>query len=72
MVTATLKEAFLIPRGDGTVISGAIYGDTKGRWQDGERVITSFVKDQYENADGSLSVRTLHNTYRVELAKGEK
>lgn len=23
MVTATLKEAFLIPRGDGTVISGA-------------------------------------------------
>lgn len=45
-------------------LRGAIYGDTRGRFNDGEYVITSRIT----NHEGNI-YKTLNSTYEVEFAK---
>lgn len=65
MVDATLKDARIVEVGDHKLIFGAIFGDTKGRFADGERVRTSFI---VEGPDENNIVRTRNTTYQLELA----
>jgi hypothetical protein len=60
MITAKLKDAFLC----GNIIRGAIYGDTRNRFEDGEYVITSRIVSH----EGNI-YKTLYSTYEVEFAK---
>jgi hypothetical protein len=55
-----LKDASLVPGGG---IRGAIYGDTRGRFKDGQYVITSSVVSHKGNV-----YKTLYSTYEVEFA----
>lgn len=48
----------------GEGLRGAIYGDTRGRFNDGDYVITSRVV----KVEGNVH-HTLHSTYEVEFAK---
>jgi hypothetical protein len=48
----------------GHSLRGAIYGDTRNRFEDGEYVITSRVVSH----EGNI-YRTLYSTYEVEFAK---
>lgn len=59
-ITATLKDASLL----GDAIRGAIYGDMRNRFNDGEYVITSRVLSHTGNI-----YKTLYSTYEVEFAK---
>ena len=49
----------------GECLRGAIYGDTRGRFNDGEYVITSRI---VEALPGNV-YRTQNSTYKVEFAK---
>ena len=57
-VTAKLKNAYRI----GNVYSGNIYGDTRGRFPDGELVRTSAV----QSVDGNI-VTTANSVYEVDI-----
>lgn len=63
-ITGTLKNARLIIEGDPRCpcLVGDVYGDSKGRFQDGERVTTSRL---VRHDDGSI-FKTLYSVYRVE------
>lgn len=65
-ITGTLKNARFIHDGpDRKTLNGDLYGDKRGRFQDGERVITSRIMK--EHGDGVYS--TLNSTYKVEFAE---
>lgn len=49
-------------------IRGAVYGDTKGRFVDGERITTSRIQEVYASGDGAVIVMTRFSAYRVEFA----
>jgi len=57
-VTAKLKNAYRI----GNVYFGNIYGDTRGRFPDGELVRTSAV----QSVDGNI-VTTANTVYEVDI-----
>ncbi len=62
--TGTLRNARRVKPGDdprAPCLSGEIYGDTKGRFRDGERITTSTI----ESEDGDLFV-TRYSIYKVE------
>lgn len=63
-VTGTLKNARLIFEGDPRCpcLVGDVYGDTKGRFRDGERVTTSRLKAHEECG----VFRTTYSVYKVE------
>jgi hypothetical protein len=68
-ITGTLKNA-RISTGEfrGRHLHGAIHGDTRGRFQDGERIFTSTIlEDLPDNV-----FRTRYSTYKVEFAEGKK
>lgn len=51
---------------DYRTIRGAIYGDTRGRFKDGEYIITAGIfEEQPDNV-----FETMHSTYKVEFAAG--
>jgi hypothetical protein len=53
----------------GNKIHGYIYGDTRGKFADGEYVITSTVQEV--SADG-LEVKTRNSTYEIERVSQEE
>ena len=58
-----------VPGGDDKFWArGALYGDRKGRFPDGERIHTSYIVSG-PDADGII--RTRNSVYRVELATGQ-
>jgi hypothetical protein len=60
-----LKDATLCgEKGERQSLRGAIYGDTRGRFKDGEYVFTSHVVDFLP---GNI-YRTRNSTYKVEFA----
>lgn len=60
-----LKDASLVgAKGETQVLRGAIYGDERGRFNDGEYVITSRIVDFLP---GDI-YRTKNSTYKVEFA----
>ena len=58
-----LKDATLLGPKDWQVIRGAIHGDTRGRFRDGEYVITSRIVSHEGNV-----YKTLNSIYEVEFA----
>ncbi|WP_156940414.1 hypothetical protein [Mesorhizobium sp. LSHC414A00] len=63
-VHGTLRNVYRIPRGldvRAPCLSGEVYGDTKGRFRDGERITTSTIMS--EECD---VFRTRYSVYRVE------
>lgn len=63
-VNGTLKNAYRIPRGAdprAPCLSGQVYGDTKGRFRDGDRITTSTIMSE----EGDV-FRTRFSVYRVE------
>lgn len=66
-ITGTLKNARRSGAGtDRCSLHGEIYGDTRGRFKDGERVVTSRIRSE----DGDI-FKTLFSVYKVEFAEGE-
>lgn len=67
-ITATLKNACRSGNdGDirGKYLHGDIYGDTRNRFGDGERIFTSTIMEELpENV-----FRTRYSTYKVEFAE---
>ena len=59
----TLKDAAVFGEGETRFIRGAIYNDERGRFNDGEYVITSRVVSN----EGDI-YRTMNSTYLVEFA----
>jgi hypothetical protein len=70
-ITGTLKNArrneFKDGKHQGDHLSGMIYGDTRGRFKDGDCIHTSRI--QRERGD---IFETLYSTYKVEFAEGKK
>jgi hypothetical protein len=64
-LTGTLKDASLLGVRPDQTLRGAIYGDTRGCFNDGEYVITSFVVEVLPDN----VYRTRNSTYKVEFAK---
>lgn len=60
-ITGTLRNAQLLIDG-GMCLRGQIHGDTKGRFRDGEVIITSRLE---EHRPGSV-FKTRFSAYRVE------
>lgn len=61
-VTAELRDWTKSPGG---IYWGRIYNDTKGRWPDGTRIHTSYVKSEIDNGDHLLVV-TLNSVYKLQ------
>lgn len=49
-------------------IYGPVYGDTKGRFADGEKITTSRIEQMFDSGDGAVIVKTRFSVYRVEFA----
>lgn len=49
-------------------IKGPVFGDTKGRFFDGEKITTSRIESMFALPDGAVLVETRFSTYRVEFA----
>lgn len=65
-ITATLKDARRIDTPyRGKHLNGAIYGDRRNRFRDGERIYTSTIM---EELPGNI-FRTRYSTYKVEFAE---
>lgn len=60
-ITATLRDAILEHWGQCSVLTGNIYGDSRGRFQDGELIHTSAIQSN----DGDVYV-TRNSVYKVE------
>lgn len=68
-ITGTIKNAeFVNEKWEirSPCISGEVYGDTKGRYHDGERVTTSKIEQVYA-AEGGVIVKTRFSAYLVEF-----
>lgn len=50
-------------------IRGQVYGDTKGRFFDGEPITTSKIDSMFASDDGALIVKTRFSVYRVLFKK---
>jgi hypothetical protein len=63
-IHGTLKNVRLVLEGDPRCpcLYGEVYGDTKGRFRDGDRIWTSRLKAR---EDGSI-FRTTYSVYKVE------
>ncbi|RWO20635.1 hypothetical protein [Mesorhizobium sp.] len=64
VVNGTLRNAYRVPRGAdprAPCLSGRVYGDTKGRFRDGDRITTSTIVSE----EGDV-FRTRFSVYRVE------
>ena len=48
-------------------IRGRVYGDTKGRFLDGEPITTSRIEAMFASGDGAVIVKTRFSVYRVEF-----
>lgn len=69
-VNGTLRNAYRVPRGAdprAPCLSGEVYGDTKGRFRDGERITTSTIMSE----EGDV-FRTRFSVYRVESWREER
>lgn len=63
-----LKDATVLgEKGEHQMIHGAIYGDTRGRFKDGEYVVTSRIVEELPEG----VYRTDNSTYRVELSESK-
>lgn len=63
-ITGTLRNARRVSAGDdprAPCLSGDVFGDTRGRFRDGERITTSTIMSE----DGDVFT-TRYSTYRVE------
>lgn len=49
-------------------IRGHVYGDTKGRFLDGDAITTSRIEAVFASGDGAVIVKTRFSVYRVEFA----
>lgn len=59
-ITGTIRNARILDIGGGrSVIAGDIYGDVRGRFEDGEAIFTSTVED----ITGDIA-KTKNSTYR--------
>ena len=68
-IVGTLKNARRVAIGEdprAPCLSGEVYGDTKGRFRDGERITTSTIMEE----QGAL-FRTRFSAYRVESWEGD-
>jgi hypothetical protein len=70
-IVGTIKGAVFVnntwePRSP--CIHGLVYGDTKGRFHDGEAITTSKIEDIFAADDGAVIVKTRFSVYRVEFA----
>jgi len=68
-VDGTLRNARVVPCGNGSLAIGRIYDDRKERFRDGEQVRTSRI---LEGPDANGIIRTRNSVYRIELAVGEQ
>lgn len=68
-VNGTLKNAYRVTIGTPSApyLSGEVYGDTKGRFRDGERITTSTIMSE----EGDV-FRTRFSVYRVESWRKEQ
>ncbi|TIL38505.1 hypothetical protein [Mesorhizobium sp.] len=69
-VNGTLRNAYRVPRGDdprAPCLSGRVFGDTKGRFRDGEWITTSTIMSE----EGDV-FRTRFSVYRVESWREER
>lgn len=67
-VTGTLNSWLKEQVGDITIIWGYIYGDTKGRFYDGQYIHTSFLKMPAEEVDNLKEgdiLLTNNSTYKL-------
>lgn len=67
MITGTIKDASFIGDKSHRIVTGKIYGDRRGRFKDGESIVTGQVKAFGMAGCSVFMVRTLHNFYRVEV-----
>ena len=65
-IHGVLKNVTYSDHTGGRVAHGDIFGDTKGRFRDGENVRTSFI---LEGPDEDGVIRTRNSVYRVEAAQ---
>ncbi len=68
-ITGMLRNARRAPKGDDVrapCLHGQVYGDTRGRFCDGEWITTSTIMEE----DGDV-FRTRYSTYRVESWQGQ-
>lgn len=64
MTNGTLKYAFLVETSDGKLVAvGNIFGDRKGRFDDGEFMKTSYIISENNNV-----IHTKNSSYEVEWA----
>ena len=62
MISGTLKNAFLVETSDGKLVAvGNIFGDAKGRFDDGESIKTSYIISENNNV-----IHTKNSSYEVE------
>jgi hypothetical protein len=47
----------------GFSISGYVYHDSKGRFQDGDLITTSYIKEWIPNSESPIAVRTRNSVY---------
>lgn len=69
-IVGVLKNARRVAKGEdprAPCLSGAVYGDTKGRFHEGERITTSTIM---EELPGGV-FKTRFSAYRVESWEGE-
>jgi hypothetical protein len=72
-INGTIKNATFFNNTDfeplrSPCIKGNVFGDTKGRFLDGDVITTSKIEQMYMLPDGAVLVKTRFSAYRVEFA----